>query len=96
MKVLQFAFDPEGDSIEMPHNHPNNVVAYTGTHDNDTILGWYENETTKESRAFLDKYSNRREGKRSVMLFSVCSLVHLPLWRWLLCRTYLVWMVRLA
>ncbi|MCQ8263786.1 4-alpha-glucanotransferase [Streptococcus suis] len=61
MKVLQFAFDPEGDSIEMPHNHPNNVVAYTGTHDNDTILGWYENETTKESRAFLDKYSNRRE-----------------------------------
>ncbi|MGQ7353898.1 4-alpha-glucanotransferase [Streptococcus suis] len=60
MKVLQFAFDPEGDSIEMPHNHPNNVVAYTGTHDNDTILGWYENETTPASRAFLDKYSNRR------------------------------------
>lgn len=61
MKVLQFAFDPEGDSIEMPHNHPNNVVAYTGTHDNDTILGWYENETTPASRAFLDKYSNRRD-----------------------------------
>lgn len=61
MKVLQFAFDPEGDSIEMPHNHPNNVVAYTGTHDNDTIVGWYENETTPASRAFLDKYSNRRE-----------------------------------
>ncbi|MFX3882828.1 4-alpha-glucanotransferase, partial [Streptococcus suis] len=63
MKVLQFAFDPEGDIIEMPHNHPNNVVAYTGTHDNDTILGWYENETTKESRAFLDKYSIRRDGE---------------------------------
>ncbi|BDD43533.1 4-alpha-glucanotransferase [Streptococcus ruminantium] len=61
MKVLQFAFDPNGDSIEMPHNHPNNVVAYTGTHDNDTILGWYENETSAGSRAFLDKYSNRRE-----------------------------------
>ena len=61
MKVLQFAFDPEGDSIEMPHNHSNNVVVYTGTHDNDTILGWYENETTPASRAFLDKYSNRRD-----------------------------------
>ncbi len=59
MKVLQFAFDPNGDSIEMPHNHRNNVVAYTGTHDNDTISGWYEGETTPESRAFLDKYSNR-------------------------------------
>ncbi|HFI0602447.1 TPA: 4-alpha-glucanotransferase [Streptococcus suis] len=63
MKVLQFAFDPEGDSIEMPHNHRNNVVAYTGTHDNDTISGWYERETTPESRAFLDKYSNRSVGE---------------------------------
>lgn len=61
MKVLQFAFDPTGDSIEMPHNHCNNVVAYTGTHDNDTISGWYERETTPESRDFLDKYSNRKE-----------------------------------
>ncbi|HFR3342300.1 TPA: 4-alpha-glucanotransferase [Streptococcus suis] len=63
MKVLQFAFDPEGDSIEMSHNHRNNVVAYTGTHDNDTISGWYERETTPESRAFLDKYSNRSVGE---------------------------------
>ena len=45
----------------MPHIHSNNVVAYIGTHDNDTILGWYENETTPASRAFLDKYSNRRD-----------------------------------
>ncbi|HEL9629277.1 TPA: 4-alpha-glucanotransferase [Streptococcus suis] len=61
MKVLQFAFDPEGDSIEMTHNHRNNVVAYTGTHDNDTILGWYESELSDEGKEFLDKYSNRRE-----------------------------------
>lgn len=64
MKVLQFAFDPEGDSIEMPHNHRNNVVAYTGTHDNDTILGWYESELSDEGKEFLDKYSNRREDER--------------------------------
>lgn len=60
MKVLQFAFDPYWDSIESPHNHRNNVVAYTGTHDNNTIKGWYETETNPEVRAFLDKYSNRR------------------------------------
>lgn len=63
MKVLQFAFDPEGDSIELPHNHRNNVAAYTGTHDNHTIKGWYEQEMGTESRAFLDAYSNRREGE---------------------------------
>lgn len=63
MKVLQFAFDPNGDSIELPHNHRNNVVAYTGTHDNHTLKGWYETEMGEEGRAFLDKYSNRREGE---------------------------------
>lgn len=59
MKILQFAFDPNGDSIEMPHNHRNNVVAYTGTHDNNTIRGWYDTEMSDEAKLFLDKYSNR-------------------------------------
>lgn len=63
MKVLQFGFDPNGDSIELPHNHRNNVVAYTGTHDNHTIKGWYEAEMGTEGRIFFDKYSNRREGE---------------------------------
>ncbi|MGT2951097.1 4-alpha-glucanotransferase [Streptococcus cuniculi] len=60
MKVLQFAFDPYGDSIEIPHNHRRNVVAYTGTHDNSTIRGWYEKEVSDEAKAYLDAYSNRR------------------------------------
>ena len=60
MKVLQFGFDPYGDSIELPHHHSNNVVAYTGTHDNHTIKGWYESETSAESREFFDCYSNRQ------------------------------------
>ncbi len=47
MKVLQFAFDPDGrgglkaDNAFLPHNHEQNYVAYTGTHDNDTTLGWF-------------------------------------------------------
>jgi 4-alpha-glucanotransferase len=42
MAILQFAFgnDPQGPSFR-PHNYPRNVVAYTGTHDNDTIVGWW-------------------------------------------------------
>lgn len=44
MKVLQFAFDSRDNSgVEyLPHNFPEHCVAYTGTHDNDTILGWVQ------------------------------------------------------
>jgi 4-alpha-glucanotransferase len=41
MRVLQFAFDGKQDNIHLPHNHIPNCVAYTGTHDNDTIVGWH-------------------------------------------------------
>ncbi len=40
MKVLQFAFDSREDSDYLPHHYHRNCVVYTGTHDNDTILGW--------------------------------------------------------
>ena len=41
MKVLQFAFDGSPDHPFLPHTYPRNCVAYTGTHDNDTTMGWY-------------------------------------------------------
>ena len=40
MKVLQFAFDDREENDYLPHNFGKNCVVYTGTHDNDTILGW--------------------------------------------------------
>lgn len=40
MRVFQFGFFSEGDSIHRPHNYPENCVAYTGTHDNNTLLGY--------------------------------------------------------
>lgn len=42
MKVLQFAFDKRDDSDYLPHNFVKNCVGYTGTHDNDTVCGWFE------------------------------------------------------
>ena len=42
MKVLQFAFDNTENSDYLPHNIDRNCVIYTGTHDNDTVKGWYE------------------------------------------------------
>ena len=40
MRVMQFAFLDDSDSTHLPHNYKNNVVAYTGTHDNNTLLGY--------------------------------------------------------
>lgn len=42
MKILQFAFDSDSTNAFLPHNYPQNCVVYTGTHDNDTTLGWYK------------------------------------------------------
>jgi 4-alpha-glucanotransferase len=42
MRVLQFGYDGRPRNPHLPANHPENAVAYTGTHDNDTVVGWYE------------------------------------------------------
>lgn len=44
MRILQFAFTSNAQSKDLPHNYHPNVVVYTGTHDNDTIVGWFESE----------------------------------------------------
>ena len=41
MRILQFAFGGAADHAYLPHNYPSNAVAYTGTHDNDTLQGWW-------------------------------------------------------
>ncbi len=43
MKILQFAFDSGAANPYLPHNHRRNCVVYTGTHDNATTLGWWQN-----------------------------------------------------
>lgn len=47
MAVLQFAFDGDNKNLYLPHNLNTNSVLYTGTHDNDTTLGWYESASTE-------------------------------------------------
>jgi 4-alpha-glucanotransferase len=48
MKVLQFAFSGDPGNDYLPHNYEQNCVVYTGTHDNDTVKGWYEKITDRE------------------------------------------------
>ena len=56
MKVFQFAFYENSDSEYLPQNHVENSVVYTGTHDNQTTLGWYL-DLAKEDRDFLEEYT---------------------------------------
>ena len=58
MKVLQFAFDVDdegGSNDYLPHNYSNNCVVYTGTHDNETLAGWFAG-LTKEQRERVRTY----------------------------------------
>ena len=62
MKILQFAFDGGEDNPYLPDNHERLSVVYTGTHDNDTTLGWYHSldETMRER---FEKYAVQYPGE---------------------------------
>ncbi|HEY9199179.1 MAG TPA: 4-alpha-glucanotransferase [Gammaproteobacteria bacterium] len=55
MKILQFAFGGDAANPYLPHNHERLSVAYTGTHDNDTTVGWYDG-LDEHTRAHLHSY----------------------------------------
>jgi 4-alpha-glucanotransferase len=55
MRVLQFAFDSGPGSPHLPHHHPPDCVVYTGTHDNDTVRGWYRSARSGQ-RACARRY----------------------------------------
>ena len=58
MKILQFAF-PGEDNLDRPHHYTQNSVAYTGTHDNDVVNGWYE-KLSESEQELVSEYLNRR------------------------------------
>ncbi len=49
MRILQFAFGGDTENIDLPHNYIGNCVAYTGTHDNDTTVGWFNSQVDESS-----------------------------------------------
>ena len=61
MKVLQFAFDGDSGNHHLPHNHSADMIVYTGTHDNDTTLSWYQladDATRDRVRRYLECSDN--------------------------------------
>lgn len=60
MKILQFAFTGNMENVFLPENYSYNCVCYTGTHDNDTALGWYNKASTKERVIFNTLIRNNK------------------------------------
>ncbi|MBP1926449.1 4-alpha-glucanotransferase [Sedimentibacter acidaminivorans] len=61
MKIFQFAFDGNKNNPYLPNNYEDNSVAYTGTHDNDTLLGWYDNLNDSEKKDVLNYLDTKKD-----------------------------------
>lgn len=81
MKVLQFAFDSREESDYLPHNYDRNCVVYTGTHDNDTIQGWYdslsEHDRDYSIQYMGNAYSPRKELHHDFIRMAMASVADL-------------------
>jgi len=67
MKVLLFAFnDGLKDHPYLPHNYQPQCVVYTGTHDNNTVLGWFEHEATQKELDNVQKYIGKEVSSESI------------------------------
>lgn len=87
MKVLQFAFDSH-DSEYLPHNYDKNCIVYTGTHDNQTTRGWYE-ENNRKVQKYIRDYLRVKSGKDVVeamiaaAMSSTAETAVIPMQDWL-------------
>lgn len=67
MRVLQFGFNADSTgNPHYPHNHVENSLVYTGTHDNNTTRGWFETEATPEQKKRLSEYMGHRLTAKAV------------------------------
>jgi 4-alpha-glucanotransferase len=79
MKILQFAFGGNcGEDPFLPHHYPLNCVAYTGTHDNNTAVGWWNGEATNEQRQCMTEYigSNIQQPNWEMIRIGMRSVAH--------------------
>ena len=61
MRILQFAFSSDTKNIDLPHNYHKNVVVYTGTHDNDTAVGWFSSVAGEGSTRTAEQVERERK-----------------------------------
>ncbi|HET9531115.1 MAG TPA: 4-alpha-glucanotransferase [Blastocatellia bacterium] len=61
MRVLQFAFGSDSRDMHLPHNYIKNTVVYTGTHDSDTVVGWFTSEEDESSTRDAEQIERERD-----------------------------------
>jgi 4-alpha-glucanotransferase len=83
MVVLQFAFGGGAQNLHMPHNHIENSIVYTGTHDNSTTRGWFEREVKGERRKHLFEYLGCKVAAQGIawelMRVAMCSVARIAI-----------------
>ena len=93
MAILQFAFGSDAECVDLPHNYQHNTVAYSGTHDNDTTMGWWEGTAegstrtpaqVKQEKEFAKRYLNTDGAEMNwtfvrTLMASVADTVVFPL-----------------
>ena len=76
MKVLEFAFDSRdtGSAVDyLPHNYPVNSIAYTGTHDNATLTGWFKDITEEERQMVRNYLNNEKDSDEEIYWDMICT-----------------------
>lgn len=78
MKVLQFAFDSRETSDYLPYRYTRNCVVYTGTHDNDTILGWTKtaNQNDVQNALSFFRINNKNDLREEMMIGALSSVAN--------------------
>ncbi len=78
MKVLEFAFDARDTgsaSDYLPHNYTENCVAYTGTHDNETIIGWLDCISKEEKQSVRDYLCDEKTAQKNLHWSLICLIM---------------------
>ncbi len=75
MLILQFAFDGNPENPYLPHRHTPGDIVYTGTHDNDTTLGWYESLDTATRRAVYAAFGDPPEDMPQMLIHQAMASV---------------------
>jgi len=88
MRIMQFGFGNPGAHIYLPHRFESNTVVYTGTHDNDTTVGWWKSGATAEEKRAVECYLRPNNGGVHwafihAAVTSVADLSIIPMQDWL-------------
>jgi len=81
MRVVQFGFSGDKENTHLPHNYPKNSVAYVGTHDNSTLLGWLWEAEAGERQYLLDYCGFEGDWGQGGYYSPVCRRIIETVWR---------------